>query len=460
MKKEKIFKNEEERLKHHTRRLSIKEGIFFSIRTSFGDKFLAPFAILAGLSNFFVALTSTIWKLSPIGQIIGSRKLENNNKKKLLVQSFIIESFGWFLIFLTSLLYLLNFSKTIIAISLSMSLLLVVISSGSEYPPWFSLMGDVVDTKFRGRWWGKRATIISFTTIIFSIISAFLIQFFNSKSLKAIGFVIFFFIAFLARSFSAKIMSKFLDKNTLVDKKNSSLKKFIKEMPHTNFGKFTLYRTLFGAAMTLTSTLVPIYLLRDLKISYLSYILIILSGTIFSIITLNLWGKLADTFGNYKIITLTSLLMPLTPILYILSKNLFYLFIIPGLIGGTSWTAFVLVSKNFIYDNVKKADLGKYVSYFNLLLGLGSFFGGFIGSILISVIKTTWIKPIVFLFILGTVLRIIIAIFWIPKIHESRKKSKKPIKMNFQNTFIKELKPAMIEDLHEIRTIPKYLKEN
>lgn len=460
MKEEIISKYQEERLKHHTRRLSIKEGIFFSIRTSFGDKFLAPFAILAGLSNFFVALTSTVWKLAPVGQIIGSRKLKKDNKRKLLVKSFILECFGWFLIFLTSILYLLNFSKTVITISLSFSLLLIVIAGGSEYPSWFSLMGDVVDTKFRGRWWGKRATIISFTTIVFSILSALLINFFDNKNLKPIGFAIFFFIAFLARSVSAKIMSKFLDKNTPVDKKNSSLKKFIKEMPHTNFGKFTIYRTLFGAAMTLTSTLVPIYLLRDLKMGYLPYILILLSGTIFSVITLNLWGKLSDTFGNYKIIALTSLLMPLTPVLYILSKNLFYLFVIPGLIGGTSWTAFVLVSKNFIYDNVKKEEIGKYVSYYNLFLGLGSFFGGIVGSILIAVIKTTWIKPIVFIFILGTLLRIIIAILWVPKIHESKKESKKPIKMKFENVFVRELKPAMIEDLHNIRTISKYLKEN
>ena len=459
MKEGKSSVTNETQLKHHSRRISIKEGIFWSIRVSFGDKFVAPFAIAAGMSDAFVAILNSIWQLNPVGQIFGSKRINKDNKKKFLTSSFAFESLGWFMVFVTSLLYLLNFSTNFITISLAISMLIVVLAAGAEYPAWFSLMGDVVDTKFRGRWWGKRATIISFTTIIFSIISAFTLNFFEANNLKLMGFVFFFFIAFVSRTISMILMRKLLDKKTKVDNKNNSIKTFLKELTKTNFGKFTLYRGIFGIAMGITASLVPIYLLRNLGLGYVPYILITLSGTIFSVITLNLWGKLADSFGNYKIIAITSMLIPFTPLLYILSSNPFYLFIFPGLIGGTSWTAFVLVSKNFIYDNVKKENIGKYVSYYNLFLGFGTFVGGMIGSVLITLIKTTWIQPMVLIFIIGTILRIIIALFWVPKIHETRIKSKASTKMKFENIFIREIKPTMVEDLHDLEAIPKYLKE-
>ena len=151
--------------------------------------------------------------------------------------------------------------------------------------------------------------------------------------------------------------------------------------------------------------------------------------------------------------------MVFTPILWVSSSNIYCLFIIPGLIGGTAWRAFLLVSKNFIYDNIKIEERAKTVSYYNLFIGISTFIGGIIGSILIKIIHTEWIKPIIFIFFIGALLRIIIAIFWIPKIQESRKNLKFINKTKFQNLLIKQIKPTFIEDLHEIEALPQYLKE-
>lgn len=452
-------KLKETELKHHTRRLSIKEGIFWSGRVAFGDNYLAPFAIASGMSNSLVAILNSIWQLTPIGQILGSERLKHHNRKKLISRSLLIESLGWFMIFITSILYLKNFSEFIITATMILGLTAIVISNGAQYPAWFSMMGDVVDEKFRGRWWGKRTTINSFTTIVFSIISAFAINYLESKNLKIVGLSLFFLIAFSMRLISRGLIKKHYNPKSKIKKSKLSIKEFVKNLPKTNFGKFTIYRSLFGMAMGITASLVPIYLLRNLGLDYLPYILIMLSGTIFSVITLNLWGKLADTLGNYKIIAITSILMPFTPILWAISSNIYYLFIIPGFIGGTAWTAFLLVSTNFIYDNVKKEERAKAVSYYNLIAGISTFIGGVIGSILIKIVHTTWIEPIIFIFFIGAALRIILAIFWIPKIHESRKNSKSANKLRFETLLIKQIKPTVVEDLHEIEAIPQYLKE-
>jgi MFS family permease len=184
-----------------------------------------------------------------------------------------------------------------------------------------------------------------------------------------------------------------------------------------------------------------------------------MSETLFSILTLNLWGKIADKYGNYKVIALTTILIPLTPLLWIISTNKIYLFLVPALIGGTSWTAFLMVSGNFIYDNIGKEKRGKAISNFNLFLGIGAFIGGMIGAILIETINTTWIEPIYLIFIIGAIARLIIVSFWIPKIKEIKHKRKLKNLKELEKTLLKETKPTIKEDLHEIMRIKSYIKE-
>ena len=57
-------------LRHQARRHSIKEGIFASAKGSFGDYYIAPFAIAINASNSLVALLSSVSGfLGPLTQI-------------------------------------------------------------------------------------------------------------------------------------------------------------------------------------------------------------------------------------------------------------------------------------------------------------------------------------------------------------------------------------------------------
>jgi len=196
-----------------------------------------------------------------------------------------------------------------------------------------------------------------------------------------------------------------------------------------------------------------------LKLDYITYIAIILSGTFFSILSLNLWGKIADKFGNYNVIAITTLLIPLTPLLWILSPSPIYLFFVPAILGGTTWSAFVLASGNFLYDNTNREKRAKAVSYFGLFVGIGSFIGGLIAAYLIDVINTTWIKPIYLIFLIGSLARMVVVAFWIPRLKEIKKKENLRRFKDFEHIILHEAKPTLIEDVHEISAIKDYLKE-
>jgi MFS family permease len=240
---------------------------------------------------------------------------------------------------------------------------------------------------------------------------------------------------------------------------DESFFKFIKKIRKTNFGKFTLFRGMFAVSIAISSSIIAIYLLRNLKFDYLSYILISLAGTLFTVVLLNIWGKVADKYGNYKVLALTSIFIPITPLLWIISPSKIYLFLIPAVLGGTSWAGFIMASTNYIYLNTNNQNQEKYISYLNMVIGIGAFIGAGISAILLKVVDIKFIEPIILLFIISFVLRTITVLIWIPKLKDDNKKKELKGIGDFRKIIIKEVKPTLREDFHEIVEIKNYLKE-
>ncbi len=453
-------KKEENEIKHHTRRLSIKEGIFASAKSSLGDNFIAPFTIAIGTASPLVAIINSLWNINPASQLFGSKLVEKFKRKAILTKTMSIEVIGWFLMALIAFLYFQGIAVNILPYLIAVTLFVILFASGIGHPSWFSLIGDVVDGKFRGKWFSKRNTIMLVAVISLTLLAALFLNYLTELGKGKIGFIVLFTLAFLARAVCISLIKRHYEPVLKIKKsRKSSLIEFWKDEKNSNFRKFAIFRGLFAASMGLTVPLVSIYLLRNLGFDYFSYVLILVSGSIFSVFSLNLWGKLSDKYGNYRVIAMTTLFLPLVPILWMLSTSKIYLFLVPAIIGGTSWSAFIMASSNFIYDNVKREKRATAISYFNLFAGGGALIGGLIGALLIGIIETTWIEPIFLIFIIGAIARMLVVWFWIPRLRETKKKKSIGGFRGFGRTILKEAKPVLVEDLHEIIEIKDYLQE-
>ncbi|MFA4953546.1 MAG: MFS transporter [Candidatus Pacearchaeota archaeon] len=447
-------------LKHKSRRRSIKEGIFASGKTALGEYYLAPFAIAINTSNFIVALLGSIsGLLGPLSQIFSSRLLEKYSRKRIIMKFVFLEALMWLPIILIAFL----FYAGILTESLPFIFLVVyavyVIFMNISSPPWFSWMGDIVDKNYRGRWFSKRHIITSFVSGTLAIVASFFLEYTKGKGWLMIGYIILFTLALLFRLMSWKTFQRQYEPKIKLKKGYYfTFWDFIINSPKTNFGKFTIYRTLFSFATAISSPLVAIYLLRNLGFGYTTYIAISLAEGMFALAVIQLWGNFADKYGNYRVLCISSILIPLIPILWIFSPNPIYLFFVPAIIGGVAWAGFNLAAGNFVYDNISVEKRGLVISYYNMLIGIGTFLGAGIGAFLIKYL-TTSIEPIIIIFILSAVARAIFAIWWVPKIKEIRKTEKFGGKKALRNLIFKEAKPILTEEAHEILSIHRYIME-
>ncbi len=434
-------------LKKETRDNSIKEGIFWSVESSFGINYISPFAIAINASNSLVALFGSVaGLLGPLSQLPGSRLIEKFSRKKIVLKSVFLEALTWLPLIVIAFLFYKGIIVSTLPLLLLLTFAIFTILAHIGIPAWFSWIGDVVPGSKRGRWFSKRSLIIGFSSVVLAISASLFLDYFKKNDWTMFGFIILFFLAFLARIISWTIFKKHHEPKLKLEKKDYfSFWDFVLAAPKTNFGKFTIFRSFLGFATAVSSPLVAVYLLRHLEFSY-------------SI--LELWGKFADKYGNYSVLCVTTLMVPIIPILWIISPSPIYLILIPSVVGGIAWAGFNLAAINFIYDNVRHEKTGLGISYYNLLVGIGVFLGAGLGAILIKFLNTSFIEPLLFIFILGGIIRMIAVFWWLPKFKEVRKTIKFKGTKSIKNLILKEGKPTLLEEFHEIASIKKYLRFN
>ncbi len=404
-------------------KLSIAEGSSYAVMDGVGNAYISPFAIAMNASNAQIAaLTSIPSLVAPFFQLKTASILEKvGSRKKIILANIFMHSFLWLPILLIPFLFLKN-GPLILIILFS----LAVIVSSFINPVWMSWMGDIVPEDQRGRYFGKRSEIIGLVGLISMLLAGFFLDLFP-KNEVFIGFAILFIIAIIARLFSGVLFARIYEPKLIIKKEfEFGFIDFIKKMWTTNFGRYTIYMMLIYLVVMIASPFFTVYLLRELKFSYTIYTIINVFSALASLFSMPLWGKIADRFGNVKVMRLTGLLIPLVPILFIFSPNQYYLMVIQTY-SGFVWAGFGLSSGNFVFDAVGREKRAVCVSYLNILSGVGIFIGASIGGYLATNLDIGFMNIFLFIFLVSAILRFGVSASMLPLIKEERKVDEKPL---------------------------------
>ncbi len=428
--------------------LSMREGAIHSVSTGFGYSYLSPFALLINATSSQIGILYGIINLLPsISQLRASRLLEKFSPKKISLTGTFTQSFLWIFIILIGIGFYFNFPGMVWLFILFSGIIYFFL--GVVQPAWFAWMGQLVPERSRGSYFSKRNAIVGIFSILSMVLAAAILDDTESFGINRgnvmlytiIGFSIIFFVTSMTKLICVGHMRKMYQPLTKVRKKDYfTFMQFLRRAPKTPFGKYVIFRAFFSVAIGLAAPFFTVYLLRDLGLSYIWYILIIASGTFFQLIFLPLLGKVSDIYGNVKLTKISAGLMFLIPLLWYFSSFIspfyqrIYLLIIPNIVSGFAWAGYNLATNNYVYDSVSVQKRGFAASYMNLIVGISVFIGALLGSFLVSHIF--FIKPILFVFLISSGARLIVFLFGVKHLKEVR-----PVKKFSSRFLIKEFHP-------------------
>jgi len=410
-------------LKKETMDLSVKEAGFAGAQFGVGESYIIPYALALNFNNFQIGLFRSITSFFPsIFQYYGSKLMEKWDRKKIIISFVMLQALMWFSLMSFAYLFWKGLLVDYIPYMLIVAYTFLAIFGSIAVPSWFSLLGDIVPAKFRGRYFSNRNRVYETVLLLSFLAGAFFLDYFKTKGWVLLGFAILMFLAGMFRFICSLYFRKhYYPKLEIGEKAKVGFRHFIKHISRFNFGRFSIFTTLMYFSVSVCGAFFSVYMLKDLGFSYTTFMIISIAGSIFHLVSLPIWGKVSDKFGNRTLISIGAFCIAIMPFLWLFSVNPIYLICVPQLIIGLGWSAFGLGTTNFVYDSVPKQRRGFFISYQHILMSLGIFIGSFIGGILAQYLPKIGLSNLPLLFIISGVLRVLTIAIFLPQIREVRK---------------------------------------
>jgi MFS family permease len=395
---------------------SFKDGVFAAVMTGISDYYATPLALFLGATVQQVGLLTAFPNLlSSLSQFLAVRVIRwVGGRVRLLVrlvasQATLILGIG-----------MLPLIEVPYRVELFIILLiLAALCGGLAGPAWGSLMSDYIPSRQRGRYFGWRNRIVGIVTLGSVIASGLLLHWLEDVSYTA-GFSIIFSVAALTRYVSAHFIGRIDEPPQKKDPASEfTFVMFLARFRESNFLKFVIAIACLNFASYLAAPFFPVFMLRDLQFSYLTYMALQVGSSLASLIALPLWGRHADLVGNVRVLRLSSFFAVLVPVLWLFSHNPAYLMLVQ-IWAGFSWSGVTLCTGNFIYDAVTPQKRVRCIAYFNVINGVAIFLGSSIGGFLASRLPPLFGYRLVSLFALSFFARLVFYLLFSRRFREVR----------------------------------------
>jgi hypothetical protein len=361
-------------------RASLYDGLFASGMLGLVDTCLTPFAIamsatpaqianLGSLPNLFAAVVQS--QAHTMTDWLGSRKRMLTTV--ILIQALVVFAMGW-------LAFWPSRERVTLLIGLAM---FYIVLGGLASPVWGSLMCEYLPLRKRSGYFGWRNRILGLVIIGVGLVAGRVLEHYGKDAL--IGFWAIFLAAAIFRIASWMSVRRMFDPEH--EWGGIERRRALRFEPNgrSNFFRFLLFNGVMMAGVQLSGPLQAIYLLKDLQLNYFTYMLLISASNLTMFFMMGAWGKHADVSGNLQVIRAVSWVMPVIPVLWLVSFSPVYLFVLQ-LGSGLAWAGYNLCVTNFIYDSVPASERVRATALYNMSNGVAIFVGAMIGGQLLGLL--------------------------------------------------------------------------
>jgi len=413
--------HEEAKIKEHierSRKYSLKDSASANINVGLGENYISAYAVALNASPTEIGLLTSIPNLiAPLAQLATSRAMEKKSRKKVYSKAILFQSLIWLPIIFISFLFLQNLGQAPLLLIIFYTV--YALFGNFAAPAWVSWMGDLIDPKEAGKFLGLRNKIGGITALVSMITAGIILDLFKSQAdltskvyISFIGFGIIFFLAMLFRLLSRHFVLKQHEPPFKFERDSYfSFFQFIKKIPKSNFGKFSLYVALIVLATNIVSPFFTLYMLKDLNYSYVQFMIISVASAVATFVFISKWGKFADKHGNVQMLKITSWLIPIICFLwpvgaYFVPEPFKFPFIILiNFFSGYAWAGFNMAAGNFVFEAATPQRRGLCSAYSSVMNGIAVFLGATIGSIIISRVNISFMNIILFVSLISGVVR-------------------------------------------------------
>lgn len=380
-----------------------------AVPSTVGQRFSAAFAIHLGASALQIGLlAAAINLLMVVSQLSAVRLIRPlGGRKRALVTATLVGAIPF--LFLALVPFVPSPARVwalIVLVALAVSLTFIGI------PAWGSLVADLVPRGRRGRFLGLKGTIGNGVTLAVGLLGATMLDGLGQQ--VAWGFVALFVVALTARIISFAVLYRLVDpRPTLEIDTGGAPWSRLWNQRHTMVGRFNVFILVVHLCVGISMPFVAVHILRNLEVSYFMFISMGVVSSMTTMAASPLWGRLADFRSTQLVLSMSVVLLVLYPLLWLVSGQIWYLFVVFGTMGTVS-AGWNLGLYKFALENASDEQQPVAVGTMVAIVATGMFGGALIGGGIVAYLPTVFSYQLMTLFPLSSILGLTAIVVLLP----------------------------------------------
>lgn len=410
---------------------SQKEAVASSVMTATGDNFFNAFAIYLQATamqiSSLTALPQFIGAILQVGSITLAHFIP---RKQLVVATAITQA----LVMLALALLAASAWRGIPNVRWLIGLVIGYHACINIIQPyWRAWMGTLVPAQRRGVFFARRSRLTMGTSFVTYLLGGGLLSLSDRFDTAWLGFSILFLGAGIGRAFSSYYFTVMHDPDPHPHMSDpavirSTLHQCRLAIGDTSFRQYSLFVASMQGMVAISAPFFAVYMLQHLQFTYLEFAINSMASIVMQFLTLSLWGKVSDNYGNRLVMMITATILPCLPVLWLVSPNFYYLVGVQ-LLSGFAWSGFNLSTANYLYDiRPHRSNFAVYAALQSSsgasLVFVGALFGGWVATHaepIANALPVHLAAPVFVVFILSSLLRTAVSLWFLPRIKEPRR---------------------------------------
>ncbi|HEU4402156.1 MAG TPA: MFS transporter [Candidatus Polarisedimenticolia bacterium] len=358
------------------------EGIFQALAQGLGEAYLGAFALLLGAGGLALGLVATLpTAAASLAQVMtrGARAVIGD-ARALVARAWSAQAIGYASLGLCALL------PPPWPVPALCALALVAWGCGGiAVPAWTALVSGVVPKGRHGWFFGLRGAVQQIGVLTAIVLGGLILSWRTSKGEESLGFVIIFIMAGLARASGTLLIGSVRDPGVAAAvPRRARGRGFGPPRASAKVRRLAVYLWGLHFATYVSSPFFVPYMLRDLHLSYALVGVLVAVPAIVKMLTLRIWGRLADRLGPGPVLRTTGWLVVAVPGLWLLSKSPWWILTAQAY-SGFVWGAFELAQASAILQATRGGE--RLVAQFNGVDGFVLIAGSLLGGAVVNLVS-------------------------------------------------------------------------
>jgi MFS family permease len=254
-------------------------------------------------------------------------------------------------------------------------------------PAWNTWVESIVPRRIRARFFAGRVRISQASTLTGLLLGGLLLNALNVASVVQI-FCLLFGVAAIARLVSASYLARQSEPpDAETGERELGLLATFSSLRRNASTRVLVYLLAVQVAVYTSGPYFSPYMLSELGISYLQFVMLIGLAFLGKMIALPVWGRFAMRFGVRRLLWVGG--TGIVPIggLWCLSDSLFYLGALQ-IVSGIVWAAYELAMVLLFFDGLPKSQRTSLLTLYNVGSAAAMVGGGLLGAALLA-----WLGP-------------------------------------------------------------------